>query len=71
MKGEMMIKTKRELMQMIRERDMVSAAEAKYMVEKTQQIIDDCFDNCTINDIEDILMDNLGIEMDYIYLFIM
>lgn len=66
-----MIRTKRELADLIAIRDRVTRKEALYRVHCTQQIIDDCITNCTYEDLEEILADNLGLEMDYIHIFLM
>ena len=64
------INTKQQLRDMLMVRDHISKQEASYMINKTQQIIDDCLDTCTLDDVEDILLDQLGIELDYIFLFL-
>lgn len=65
-----MINTKRELRDMIALRDRCTKREAAYRIACTQQVIDDCVDACTLDDIEDILATHLGIELDYIHLFL-
>lgn len=64
------INTKSQLRDMIMIRDHISKKEATYMINKAQQIINDCLDTCTLDDIEDILLEQLGIELDYIHMFI-
>ena len=66
-----MIRTKRELAKALAERDHCTFNESYHRVLCTQQIIDDCIENCTLEDIEDILADHLGIELDYLHIFIM
>ena len=67
----MQINTKKDLVNMIAKRDHVSIPKAKHMVNVTQQLIDECFtDVHSYTEIEDILLEYLGIELDYIYLFI-
>ena len=67
----MQINSKKDLVNMIAKRDHVTIPEAKHMVNVTQQLIDECFaDVHSYAEIEDILLEYLGIELDYIYLFI-
>ena len=65
-----MIRTKRELAELIAFRDKITRKEALYRVYCTQQIIDDCITNCTYEDLEEILADKLGLEMDYMHIFL-
>lgn len=64
------IRSKKDLRDMLMIRDHTSRQEAQYMIDETQQIIDDCLENCTLDDIEEILSDNLGLEPDYLDLFL-
>ena len=64
-----MIRTKCDLRNMIAERDHCTKKEAMFRINCTQQIIDECIENCTLEDIEDILASHLGIELDYMHIF--
>ena len=68
----MQIRTKKDLVEMLMKRDHVTRAEAKHMVAVTQQLLNECFaeEVGSLTDVENILYEYLGIELDYIYLFI-
>ena len=68
----MQIRTKKDLAEMLTKRDHITQAEAKHMVAVTQQLLNECFaeEVGSLSDVEDILYEYLGIELDYIYLFI-
>ena len=68
----MQIRTKKDLAEMLMKRDHVTLAEAKHMIAVTQQLLNECFEEevGSLTEVENILYDYLGIELDYIYLFI-
>ena len=68
----MQIRTKKDLAEMLMNRDHITQAEAKHMVAVTQQLLNECFaeEVGSLSDVEDILYEYLGIELDYIFLFI-
>ena len=68
----MEIKTKKDLAHMIAYRDHISLPEAVYIVEFTQQLLNECFEEevGSLTEVENILYEYLGIELDYIFLFI-
>lgn len=53
-------------------RDHVTLAEAKHMIAVTQQLLNECFEEevGSLTEVENILYEYLGIELDYIFLFI-
>ena len=66
------INTKSQLCAMLMKRDHCTKQEAKYRINLAQQLINEIMEYAPqLDDIEDILADVLGIELDYIYLFIM
>ena len=68
------INTKGQLRDMIMKRDHCTKQEATLRINVTQQLINESLElaySSQLDDIEDILAQNLGIELDYIYLFIM
>ena len=67
----MQIGSKKELVVMLMNRDHISALEAKRMVAITQQLINEVVeDGGSLDDVEEILSEHLGLELDYIFLFI-
>ena len=68
----MQIKTKKDLVAMLVKRDHITQAEAKHMVAVTQQLLNECFEEevGSLTEVENILYEYLGIELDYIFLFI-
>lgn len=68
----MQIRTKKDLAEMLMKRDHVTLAEAKHIIAVTQQLLNECFEEevGSLTDVENILYEYLGIELDYIYLFI-
>ena len=67
-----MINSKKDLVNMIAKRDHVTIPEARHMVNVTQQLLNECFEEevGSLTEVENILYEYLGIELDYIYLFI-
>lgn len=66
------INTKSQLRAMIMKRDHCTKQEATYRINLAQQLINETMEYAPqLDDIEDILAQVLGIELDYIYLFIM
>ena len=68
------INTKGQLRDMIMKRDHCTKQEATHRINVTQQLINETLEyaySSQLDDIEDILAQHLGIELDYIYLFIM
>lgn len=68
----MQINSKKQLVEMLMNRDHISALEAKRMVAITQQLIIDevVEDGGSLDEVEEILAEHLGLELDYIFLFI-
>lgn len=68
----MQIRTKKDLVAMLVKRDHITQAEAKHMVAVTQQLLNECFEEevGSLTEVENILYEYLGIELDYIFLFI-
>jgi len=65
-----MPKTIEELAKMIAERDNVSIAEAKDMISVAAVDMETAFMNGSLDDAERILGNELGLELDYLMLFI-
>lgn len=66
----MTIRTKKDLRDMLMRRDHTSRFEAQYMIDETQQLIDECLEEGNLSEIEEIIEDNLGLEPDYLDLFL-
>lgn len=67
----MEIKDLDELAALIAERDDISIEEAEDIVGETQSAITDAAaERASYSELEDILADYLGLEMDYIFLFL-
>lgn len=64
------INTKGQLRDMIMKRDHYTREEATYLINLAQQLIDETLESGTLDDIEEVLSDVLGIELDYIFLFL-
>lgn len=64
------IRSKKGLRIMLMLRDHTSKQEAQLMIDTTQQLIDEALEDGNLGDIEDILADNLGLEPDYLDLFL-
>lgn len=64
------IRNKKDLRDMLMARDHTSRYEAQYMIDETQQLIDECLEDGNLYDIEEIIEDNLGLEPDYLDLFL-
>ena len=60
----------KELAAMIAERDGISLNEAQILVDETQEEMERAFYTGSLNEVEDILADYLGLEPDYMMLFI-
>jgi hypothetical protein len=60
----------KELAAMIAERDDISLNEAQILVDETQEEMERAFYTGSLNEVEDILADYLGLEPDYMMLFI-
>ncbi len=60
----------KELVDMISERDNISVNEAQNLVEGTALELEEAFFNGSLDLAEDIMRDNLGLEPDYLMLFI-
>ena len=65
-----MPKTLEELAQMIAKRDSISYTEGLAAVRDCATMMEDAFMNGNLNDVEDILREELGLEPDYLDLFI-
>ena len=59
-----------ELARMIARRDGISINEAYEAIEETQEMLQEAFAAGSITMAEDILADELGIELDYLDLFL-
>lgn len=66
----MEIRTKKGLRIMLMIRDHTSRQEAQLMIDTTQQLIDEALEEGKLSDIEEILADTLGLEPDYLDLFL-
>lgn len=67
----MEIKDLDELAALIAKRDDISIEEAEDIVGETQSVITDAMtERVSYSELEDILADYLGLEMDYIFLFL-
>lgn len=66
----MEIRTKKDLRDMLMKRDHTSRQEAQYMIDETQQLIDECLEDGNLYGMEEIIEDNLGLEPDYLDLFL-
>lgn len=64
------IRNKKDLRDMLMVRDHTTRQEAQYMIDEAQQLIDEAFEEGKLFDIEEILADNLGLEPDYLDLFL-
>lgn len=64
------IRNKKGLRIMLMLRDHTSRQEAQLMIDTTQQLIDEALEEGQLSDIEEILADNLGLEPDYLDLFL-
>lgn len=64
------IRNKKDLRDMLMKRDHTTRQEAQYMIDEAQQLIDEAFEDGNLFDIEEILSDNLGLEPDYLDLFL-
>lgn len=67
----MMMNNLKELARMISERDDISLNEAQIIVGETAAEMEDAFMRGNLYEVEDILKYNLGLEPDYLDLFIM
>ena len=65
-----MPKNLNELATMISERDGISLNEAKIAIDEVQQEMQDAFMSGSLDEVEDILRLELGLEPDYLELFI-
>ena len=66
-----MIYNKRDLKELLMKRDHLSEKEALNVINWTQQLFDEMIsDECTLDELEDILADNLGLEPDYLHIFL-
>lgn len=65
-----MATTKEQIISIIMKRDKIDREEAKELVDECQWAIVDAIDMGLADKVEDILMDYLGLEMDYIYPFL-
>lgn len=59
-----------ELAELIAKRDGISLNEAKIIVEEVARDMEHAFYNGSLNEAEDILASELGLELDYLDLFI-
>ena len=59
-----------ELVTMIAKRDNISENDARILVEDTARELEWAFQSGTLEDIEDIMREELGLEPDYLDLFI-
>ena len=66
----MMPHTLKELAEMIAKRDGISYTEAARVVRDCAEEMEFAFMNGSLNEAEDILRDYLGLELDYLDLFI-
>ena len=64
------IRNKKDLRDMLMTRDHASRQEAQYMIDEAQQLIDEALEDGNLDDIEEILADTLGLEPDYLDLFL-
>ena len=64
------IRSKKGLREMLMRRDHTSRQEAQLMIDTAQQLIDEALEEGNLYQIEDILIDELGIEVDYADLFL-
>lgn len=60
----------KEIIKILMERDGVSYEEAKEMYENCKSELMDALDGTSCLDPEEVLMEELGLEMDYIFCFI-
>ena len=60
----------KELSQMIAERDNISLNEATELVNDAKEAMEQAFMDGSLNEAEDILSMDLGLELDYLMLFI-
>lgn len=65
-----MPKNLNELAELIANRDGISLNEAKIIVEEAARDMERAFYNGSLNEAEDILASELGLELDYLDLFI-
>lgn len=59
-----------EIVQILMRRDGISAHEAREMYFDCKAMIDEAVQSGNEFDVEDILLDELGLEMDYIFCFL-
>lgn len=64
------IRTKKDLRDMLMAREHTSRQEAQYLIDEAQQFIDEALEDGNLDDIEEILADTLGLEPDYLDLFL-
>lgn len=62
--------TLHELVKMIAKRDDISMNEAQILVDETQEAMEQAFYEGSLDEVESILADYLGLEPDYMMLFI-
>lgn len=65
-----MATTKEQIVNLIMKRDKIDREEAKELVYECQYAIADALEMGIPEEVENILMDYLGLEMDYIYPFL-
>lgn len=64
------IRSKKDLRDMLMARDHTSRQEAQYLIDEAQQFIYEALEDGNLDDIEEILADTLGLEPDYLDLFL-
>ena len=60
----------KEIVNILMKRDGISKSEAISIVQETKLMIDDAIEAGDYEAVEDILAEELGLELDYIYAFI-
>ena len=62
--------TKNELATLLMRRDNLTREDANAMISDFQESVDDALDTNSYHDLDDLIQDELGLEPDYLMLFI-
>ena len=62
--------TKNELATLLMRRDNLTIEDAHAIIEDFQMTVDDALDSGNYHDLDDLIQDELGLEPDYLILFI-
>lgn len=62
--------TKNELALLLMRRDNLTREDANAMISDFQESVDDALDTNSYHDLDDLIQDELGLEPDYLMLFI-